>query len=139
MIVNKYLAGFLTLAISLLTALVAIPETAWADPVVVWQFVALIVSSIAAVFLPLLRGAWAAGLKTGSAVILGTIGALIPLLAGTFGVIQWALLGLAALNALAIELGVNTRVDAVKEVLANPAKSNAVAEAVDPAAVRAAV
>lgn len=138
MIVNKYLAGFLTLAISLLTALVAIPAEAWVDPVVVWQFAALVVSSIAAVFLPLLRGAWAAGLKTGSAVVLAAIGALIPLLGGTFGVIQWALLGLAALNALAIQLGVDARVDAVKEAIANPAKSTAAVEAVDPAAVRAA-
>lgn len=136
MVINKYLAGLLTLAITLLTAFVAVPEAAWADPAAVWQFVALVVSSITAIFLPLASGPWAGALKTGSAVILAGIGALIPLLAGDFGGLQWALLGIALLNALAIELGVGVRIDSAKDVIIVPEKTTESIKAVDPTASR---
>ena len=135
MIINKYLAGLLTLATSLLSAFVLIPPTAWAAPETVWQFIALVVSSIAAIFLPLSKGAWAGLLKTGSAAVLAGIGALIPLLAfGEFGPLQWALLAVAVLNAVAIELGVNVRVDSAKDQIVDPALNTEAIKAVDPSA-----
>lgn len=117
MVLNRYLAGLLSLIVTLLTAFVAIPESQWADPVTVVQFVALAVSTITAVFLPLLTGPWAGALKTGSAVILAVIGALVPLIAqgGHLNVTQIALLVLAGLNALAIQLGVSIRIDDVRQ------------------------
>ena len=135
MSINKYLAGLLTLATSLLSAFVLIPEAAWADPATVWQFAALVVSSIAAIFLPLSKGAWAGLLKTGSAAILAGIGALVPLLGfGDFGPLQWALLGVAVLNAVAIELGVNVRIDTAKDAIVDPAASTEASKEVDPTA-----
>jgi hypothetical protein len=139
-VVNKYIAGLLTLGITLLTAAIAIPESAWSDPFVIWQFVALAVSSITAIFLPLAAGVWAGVFKTGSAAVLAGIGALIPLLNGVFGVIQWLLVIVAILNAVAIELGVNMRVDSVKETIVVPEKYGAhgdlsrASELVDPKA-----
>lgn len=136
MVINKYLAGLLTLAITLLTAFVAVPATAWADPAVVWQFAALVVSSITAIFLPLASGPWAGALKTGSAVVLAGIGALLPLLGGDFGALQWGLLGIAILNALAVELGVGVRIDSAKDIIITPAKETEVVKEVDPSAAR---
>jgi hypothetical protein len=139
-VINKYITGLLTLAITLLTAAIAIPETAWGDPYVLWQFVALAVASITAIFLPLAKGVWAGVFKTGSAAILAGIGALIPLLNGVFGVIQWLLVIVAILNAVAIELGVNMRIDSVKETVLVPEKYGAhgdlslASELVDPKA-----
>lgn len=134
MVINKYLAGLLTLAITLLTAFVAVPQAAWADQAVVWQFVALVVGTFTTIFLPLLSGPWAGALKTGSAVILAAIGALVPLLAGDFGPLQWGLLGIAALNALAIELGVQIRVDSAKDIIVTPTKNTTVVQEIDPKA-----
>lgn len=135
MILNKYVTGALTLAITLLTAFVAIPESAWADGTTIWQFIALAVSSITAIILPLSEGIWAGFLKTGSAIVLAVIGALIPLLAnGTLTTTQIILLVLAGLNALAIELGVKVRIDSAKDQVVNPEVSTVVIRTVDPKA-----
>lgn len=136
MIINRYLAGLLTVATSLLTAFTLIPANAWADPAVGWQFGALAVSSVSIIFLKLLKGGWYAALKVGSAVILAIIGALIPLLAfGTFGPLQWALLAVSGLNALAAQLGVDVRIDSAKEQIVSPAPgTTAQIQAVDPSA-----
>lgn len=138
MVVNKYFAGLLTLLTSLLAAVVLIPQEQWSNPFVIWQFVALVVSSATAIFLKLLTGKWAAGLKVGSAVILAAIGALLPLLNGEWGPVQWILVAVAALNALAVQLGVDIRVDSAKQIIVDPNKSTAVVKEIDPAAFRVA-
>jgi hypothetical protein len=130
--INQILAGLLTLAITLITAATVVPEGAWNDPYTLWQFGALAVSSIAAVFLPIAKGGWAGALKTGSAAILAGIGALLPLINGVFGVTQWLLVILAVLNAVAVELGVYARVASAKGILADPQTSDTVATKVDP-------
>lgn len=138
MVVNKYLAGLLTLLTSLLAALVAIPQAQWAEPEVIWQFVALVVSSGTAIFLPLVTGPWAAGLKVGSAVILAGVGAILPLLGGEWGATQWVLLAVAVLNALAIQLGVDIRVDSAKKIIIDPTVNSAIGKDIDPKATQVA-
>ena len=138
---NKFAAGFLALGVAVLTAAVAIPEEAWSQPAVVWQFGGLILSTILVIFLPLAKGAWAGALK-----IIGALGAALVanVLAffaggGEWGFYQWLLLGLAVLQAVAAELGVNVRVDQAKQQIESPEISSAPVEAVDPKAVEVAV
>ena len=139
MALNKYLAALLTLAITVLTAAVAIPEEAWHDAATIWQFAGLVVSTIVTIFLPLSRGSWAAALKVIGSLVAAAVANVIAFLTsgGDWGFTQWLLIGLAILNALAAEIGVNVRLDSAKQALAAPEVSNVVPEVVDIAAVRA--
>jgi hypothetical protein len=111
MLANRYAAAILSIAVIVLTAFLAIPEDQ-RDAPTLWQFTALAISSGTVYLLPLLDGKWAGLLKTGSAVVLAVIGALIPLLStGTLSATQWLVLLLAGLNALATEIGVKLRKD----------------------------
>ena len=56
LVLNQWLAGLLTLAITVLTAINLMPEEAWQDPVSVLQFAALVISSIVAVVVKLGTG-----------------------------------------------------------------------------------
>lgn len=137
MAINKYLAGLLTLAITVLTAAVAIPQESWALPATVWQFAGLVVSTIVTIFLPLSKGRWAAMLKVLGSLAAAVVANVVGYLAGggEWGVMQWMLLGLAILLALAAELGVNIRIDSTKEALASPQISTTATKIVDPKAV----
>lgn len=139
MAINKYLAGLLTLAITVLTAAVAIPEAAWRDPATVWQFAGLIVSTIVTIFLPLSNGAWAAAIKVIGSLATAVVANVVAYFAGggSWGVMQWMLLGLAVLLALAAELGVQIRIASTEEALADTSASDPAVVAADPQAVRA--
>ena len=136
MVINKYLAGLLTLAITVLTAAVALPESAWQDPATVWQFAGLVVSTIVTIFLPLSRGRWAAALKVIGSLVSAVVANVVAYLAsgGAWGFMQWMLLGLAVLLALAAELGVQIRLDTTRLALASPQISSEAARVVDPQA-----
>jgi hypothetical protein len=138
--INQWLVGLLTLAITLLTAVNAMPASAWTDPPSVLQFVALALSSVLAVALKLGKGRWPGVFKTGVAVALAAIGAAIPLLTQGWYLTpaQIIVLVVAALNALAIELGVQVRVASAKQAVVDPNISTATVKEVDPAATRVA-
>lgn len=138
MAVNKYLAGLLTLAITVLTAAVAIPTESWQDAATVWQFAGLVVSTIVTIFLPLSSGAWAAAIKVIGSLVSAVVANVVAFLVsgGSWGVMQWMLLGLAVLLALAAELGVQVRLASTKAALAAPAVPDSIPIAVDPQAVR---
>lgn len=139
MIINKYLAGLLTLAITVLAAAVAIPVESWRDPATVWQFAGLVVAAIVTTFLPLSKGGWAAALKVIGSLVATVVANVVAYLSsgGTWGITQWMLLGLAVLLALAAELGVQIRLDGAKAALADPTVSDASVVALDKPAVRA--
>lgn len=135
---NKWAAGLLTLAITVLTGAVAIPESAWSSPLTLWQFGGLVVSTIVVIFLPLASGAWAGAIKVIGALASALVANVIGLLTSgldDWGFTQYMLIGLAILNALAAELGVSLRVDAAKQVIAAPEVSSAGVQTVDPKAV----
>lgn len=114
MILNKYAAALLQLAIVLGTAFVAIPVEKLSDPATVSQLILLALSSVLVYFLPLLRGPWAAGLKTGVGVLIAIATAVTPFwINGQITGQQIVVVVLAALSALATELGVQMRSDMV--------------------------
>lgn len=138
--VNQWLAGLLTVAITLLTAIQAMPANAWVDAPSVLQFAALALSTILALVLKLGKGRWPGVFKTGAAVLLAIIGAAMPLvIQGWFLTpTQWLILVIAGLNALAIELGVQIRQTSVKQAVADPNIPTAVVKEVDPDGVKVA-
>jgi hypothetical protein len=110
MIINRYLSAILSTVIVLLTSFVAIPSYSWTlgNPQVA-AFVALAASTVVSYFVPIVSGAWPGVLKTGVGILAAIFAAVWPLLAG--GQIDWLIVVLAGLNALAQEVGVNVRVD----------------------------
>lgn len=72
------------------------------------QLIALAAGPVFQYFLPLLPGKWAGGLKTGFAVLAAIATLIIPLVIG-FTWQALVLVGLAAVQALATEIGVQLR------------------------------
>lgn len=106
-------------------------------PTEAWQLLALTVGAVATFFAPLVSGPWPSVLKTGSAVVAGVVAALIPVLEGSgWSTSAIIVIALAALNALASEVGTFARIDAAAAIIANPNVDNRVALEVDPTAYR---
>jgi hypothetical protein len=139
--IQKYAAAFLTLAVTVLTAISVLPDpTITLD--VALQLGLLTVGTIGTLFLPLLQGAWAGGLKTGINIFTALLSALVPLTgyinSGKFETAQLILVLIAVLNAVLSELGVYTRLDQAKVYVAKHAVNGATdapASFVDPVAV----
>lgn len=111
MVLNKYLAALLSIGIVILTAFVAIPE-ADRNPATIGQLAILALGAIVTYLVPLLDSKWAGFLKTGSAVAAALIAAAVPFITeGSITGVQVAIVALAALNALAVEVGVQVRKD----------------------------
>lgn len=132
MIASKYLAGFLQLVTLLMTALLA----ALVDGLTIeeiWQLGGVGVGAIVTIWVPLLEGRWAAGLKVGGAVLGAVIAAVIPTLTETWSASTGIIVFLAGVNALATQLGVNVRVDTARKELARGVglRGDSVIEAVD--------
>jgi hypothetical protein len=110
MVVNRYLSALLSTAIVLLGAFVAIPRDAWSfgNPQV-GSFVALAVATIISYVVKLLPSGWQAGAKVGVQIVGGVFAAVWPLFLGAE--VDWFVVVLAALNALATQLGVDARLD----------------------------
>jgi hypothetical protein len=137
MVINKYLAGLLTVAVVFLTAF----QAALADGLSVveaWQLAGLFVGAFVTTFVPILEKGWAAMLKVAGAVLGAAITAIVPLVMSEWNASTITIVVLAVINALAVQLGVNVRVDSARSVIADPTKSMAAIEALDPKAVAAA-
>jgi hypothetical protein len=117
MILNKYMVGLLQVVLISITAL----QAAMAGGVTAteaWQLAGLVVGAIVSVFVPLLQGPWAGGLKVGGAILGAIIAAVVPFAVGGWNADALVIVILAGLNALATQLGVSVRIDSVKEKLA---------------------
>lgn len=116
---RKYAAAILPALIILLGAL----QTALADNVIdqleAGQLLALVAGVITTYFVPLLEGRWAGGLKTGAAVLAAVATLILPLVFG-FTWQALVIVALAALNAIATEIGVQSRVE-VEDITNNGA------------------
>lgn len=119
MVLNRYLTALLSLAITILTALVLIPSDQFhlGDPVV-GQLIIMALAAIGTYIVPLLSGRWAGGLKTGLVILAAILSFLWPLLIGGHlpSGMQWVMIILTGLQALATEVGVQVRVDDPKLV-----------------------
>lgn len=116
MIINRYLAAILQIAIVVITGFTVLPATAFVDAAAVWATVVglatLVVQAIATYLVPLTAGGWQAGLKVGVSVALAILGAIAQyVVAGHFTPGIVALIVLAGLNALAAQVGVSARLD----------------------------
>lgn len=146
MILNKYMVGLLQFLIISVTALQA-AVAGGIDVTAAWQLAGLVVGAFVSIFVPLLEGPWAGGLKVGGAVVGAVIAAIVPFATGGWDANALVIVVLAALNALATQLGVSIRLDSVKEKLApsivvqemgfDGSTAAARVEVVDPGAVKA--
>jgi hypothetical protein len=108
---NKYAAALLSIAIVILTAFVALPADQ-VTPSAIAQLVLLGISAFVTFFVPLVGGKWQGLLKTGTAIIAAVLTAALPfILTGHISVTQIVIVVLAALNVLAVEIGVQIRAD----------------------------
>lgn len=134
MVLNKYLAGLLTVLVVGLTAF----QAAVVDGFTMtegWQLAGLLVGVLVTIYVPILETKWAAGLKVAGAVLGAVIAAVVPFLTGGWNTSAVVIVILAAVNTLAVQLGVNVRIDSAREVIADPEQSNAAITAIDPKAV----
>lgn len=137
MIINKYLAGLLTVAVVLIAAF----QAALQDGLTlteVFQLLGLFIGALVTTYVPIVPGKWAASLKVLGAVLGAAIAATIPFLTTGWNASAVTLVVFAIVNTLAVQLGVNVRVDSARATLADPAKSDAAITQVDPKAVVAA-
>jgi hypothetical protein len=108
---NKYAAALLSIAVVILTAFVALPANAITVSAIV-QLVLLGVSAFVTFFVPLVAGRWQGLLKTGTAILATVLTAALPfILTGKITATEIVIVVLAALNALAVQVGVSMRVD----------------------------
>jgi hypothetical protein len=133
MVLNKWAVALLQLVFVAVTALQVLRE----DGVTVtetWQFVALVVASGAAVFVPLLKGTWHAALKVIAALLGAAFAAVIPIATQDWTLDTVIIIIVAVANAAMIQFGVDARLDGVKEIIADPTLANRPVAVVDPAA-----
>lgn len=113
--IQKYGAALISIALVAFAFL----KTAFAgdgilDAAEVWQLVALVAGAILTFLLPLVPLAWAGALKTGAAAVAALATAIIPFaLQGTLTYEQIAIVALAVLNALGVEIGVQARASGI--------------------------
>lgn len=108
---QKYATALLSLAVVLVTAIIAMPNFSLVSII---QFVILGAGAVVSYIVPLLRegSAWRGGLKTGVAIFIAILTAIVPLIGTAWTPQTIAVIILAALNAAATQLGVAIRVDA---------------------------
>lgn len=133
MIINKYVAGLLTVLVVGITAFQAALSDGFTETEA-WQLSGLVLGAFVTVFVPLLQKSWAAGLKVGGAVIGAVIAAIVPFVTGGWDASAITIVVLAALNTLSTQLGVSMRIDSAKEALADPQQSDKTIYRLDPVA-----
>lgn len=138
MVINKYLAGLLTVLVVGVTAFQAALSDGF-TATEAWQLSGLVLGAFVTVFVPLLKAGWAAGLKVGGAVLGAAIAAIVPFVTGGWDASALTIVVLAVLNALTAQLGVDIRIDSAREIAVNPAKDTDVGYSVDPVATQIAV
>lgn len=108
------------------------------------QLIGLLIGALVTYLVPVLETGWAAAGKVGGAVLGAILAAAVPVFDYANGGVGFTaetitMIAFAGLSALAAQFGVDQRITEVKAALADPNTSNAVPEAVDPAAVAAVV
>ncbi len=107
---HKYAAGLLAIALVVVQAFVTTTDF---STTTIIQLALVAVAAIGTYFIPLLSGPWAGAGKTGVVVVGAILSALVPLVTGgTYTPQTVGLVILAAVQALATELGVSIRQDA---------------------------
>jgi len=115
MILQKYMAGINSLIIVVLSAVVAIPS-GMLDFTSGAQIVAVALSGVMLYIFPLVNAKWKGVLKTGTALLGAAVATAFPLFqvvieGGAWEPIYIVLIALAIAHALAVQLGVDVRVD----------------------------
>lgn len=139
MIVPKFAVALLQFTLLLVTSL-SVSLQGGFDAVEIAQFVAIAAGAGVTFFVPLVSGKWSGLLKTGFAIVAAIATALIPFI--TQGFItpdQVMLVILAALNAIASEVGIAIRKSVIDAGTYNPNAAALItsARAIDPEGVRA--
>lgn len=129
MILQKYFAALLSVTIVVLTAFLAIP-TGQIDGAAIVQLVSIGVAAIVTYWVPLVNIKWRGILKTGAAIVAAMISIAYPIYVahGVPNSTQIAMMVLAGLNALGVELGVQIRIDSAAVTPAVAANTEAVHE-----------
>lgn len=85
------------------------------------QLIAVVAGLIITYLVPLLKWwVWSGALKVGASVIAAVATLIVPTFTGGFNANTWLIFGIALLNALATELGVDMRKDAIDAVTPTP-------------------
>jgi hypothetical protein len=113
---NRYFGAIAQIAVTVLTAFTVLPNDAFIDSAATWASViglaTLAVQAVVTYLVPLADARWAGWIKTVSALVLAGLGAAAQfLLQGTLTPVNFALVGVAVLNALLAEIGVQVRID----------------------------
>lgn len=112
MILSKYAAALLSIALVVVTAFVAIPDGALSLGAVL-QLAVLAVAAVGTYLVPVASVRWRGLMKTGVAIVGAALVAVVPFVTtGTITATGIAIVVLAGLNALAVEVGVQIRADA---------------------------
>ena len=131
LVTQKYAAALLPFAVVILTAFQASADDG-IDRVEALQLAAIVAANIVVFLVPLLPNGWHGAFKVGAAVIGALVTAWIPIVNNAWDGGTITVLVLAALNALAVQLGVSIRLSAVAGAIADTAVPNAAIEATDP-------
>lgn len=112
--IHKYGAALISIALVAFAFLQTAFGDEKLDPAETWQLVALVAGAVATFFLPLVPAKWSGALKTGAAALAALATAVVPFaLQGGLTMQQLVIVGLAVLNTLGVELGVQARTSAL--------------------------
>ncbi|MWV50052.1 hypothetical protein GRS96_12310 [Rathayibacter sp. VKM Ac-2803] len=112
--IRNYLAALLPGLILLVASLQAALDDQTVDQTEAGQLLALLAGVITTYLVPLLRGRWAGGLKTGAAILAAIATLILPLILG-FTPQDLVIVIYAALSALATEIGAKVREDGQRD------------------------
>lgn len=103
---KKYAPALLPIVIIVVTFLTSVGQRA-ITPGDLWQLAALVAGAVVTYLVPLSSGVWPGVLKTGAAIVAAAATAAVPLVTqGHLTYQNWLIIVLAALSALATEIGV---------------------------------
>lgn len=109
---HTYAAALLSIVLVIVQAFVTTTDL---SVTTIIQLAIVAVAAIGTYLVPILSGVWAGGAKTGVAVVGAILSALVPLVTGAdYSPQTVGLVVLAAVQALAVEIGVSVRKDALK-------------------------
>lgn len=130
LILQKYAAALLPFLVVIVTAFQATLGDG-VTRVEALQLAGIVAANVIVFIVPLLGGAWAAGLKVGFAVLGALAAAAVPIAYNAWNGETITILVLAGLNALAVQLGVSIRVSGVQQAILSPQVPNSQIEGAD--------
>lgn len=139
---SKYMTAFLTLAVVVIAGLQS-ALVGGISEVEAWQFAGLVVGGVVTYIAPLLKTGWTAAVKVIGAVVGAVLAAIPPIVDTTLGGPGFTgetivMLIFTGVVALAVQFGVDIRVDSVKKAIADPTVENSEVYVLDPSAYRVA-